>query len=303
MGGGVSQSEVVNEVNDMVADIFVNIALFCNTDDIATQTISIDCNPAPQANSIYELNGGCSECIQGVVDSHKRYYTFQRQAWERGDQIPGVAKPIDSDFQAVINEFVACTTTHCKACVAENLSQKTLIKSVLSCDAFNNVKNSISQPNRISAKITDNVISNITQQISSNQSIVINNQAGGVTMQQGLSQESAFHSVQTYLSRTNLFNSILSSEQWTLLQKLANEQNTIGSLGNTIVKAVKYLSKLLTNVVGKVVLFVMIMVGVIFVGILIYVSSKLIRKALKKQHDHDIMEKQKAEELPAFETF
>jgi len=325
----------------MVSTVFVNIALFCSTDDISTQTVSIDCEPANNgaaSDTIYELNSACTNCIQGVVASHTSYYDFQRQLWERGEQVPSVKKPIDSDFQAVIQEFIACTSTHCKACVAQNLSQKTLITSTLSCAAFNDVKNSISQQlmtsvtqkltnnqdmlaplaemlgasstnsivynitNRISSKITDNVISNIRQQISNNQAITINNGSGS-SSQTGLSQESAFHSVQTYLEKTNIFNTILDSAQWTLLENLANEQNTIGGLGNTIVKSVKYLSKLLTNVVGKVVLFVLLMVGIIFVGILLYVVTNLIRKELKKVHDHDIMEKEKADELPAFDSF
>lgn len=339
MGGGVSQMEVVNEVNDMVATIFTNIALFCSTVDTASQTISIECTPpVTDPNSIYELNSSCISCFSGVRDTRLQYYSFQEQAWKNGEQVPGVKMPIDQDFQDVIQQFISCTKNHCKACVAENLSQKTIIQSVLSCQAFNQVKNSINQQlmnsitqkltnnqdmlaplagalgakttndlvynltNRISVKITNNVISNIQQQISSQQSININN-GGGTLNQKGVNQQSAFHSIQTYLQRTNIFNNILSSQQWSLMQKLANEQNTVGSLGNTVVKSVAYLSKLLSNVVGKVVLFVLVMVGVIAVGILMYIVSNLIRKELKKQHDKDIQKQALAEHLPVFETF
>jgi hypothetical protein len=339
MGGGVSQEALVNVVNNMVADIFVNIALYCNSTNTSSQTILIECNPAnitPTSNTVYELNSACNNCLQNVVANHLNYYQFQQQLWENGDIVPSVKKPIDSDYQAAINEFVSCTTTHCKACVAQNLSQKTVVKSVTSCAAFNNVKNTIDQQlmaqitqqltnnqdmlaplaemlgasttndivynitNRISSKITDNVISNIQNQISSQQSIVLNQSSGNDS---GMTQESSFHSVQSYLEKTNIFNDILEKSQWDLLQNLVNEQNTIDSLGNTVVKAVGYLSKLLTDVVGKVVLFIMIMVGVIFVGIVIYIITHLIQKEVRKQHEKDLVMEEKSEKVPVFETF
>lgn len=45
MGGSQSQSEIVNEMNDMTATVIVNIALFCNATSIGDQTISINCTP------------------------------------------------------------------------------------------------------------------------------------------------------------------------------------------------------------------------------------------------------------------
>lgn len=338
MGGGVSQEALVNVVNNMVAQIFVNISLFCNSTNTSSQTVNIKCVPpnfSPGGTNIYELNPGCDACLQNVVNNHLNYYKFQQQLWEAGDIKPGVNKPIDDDYQAAINEFVSCNLTHCKACVAQNLSQTTVIKSVTGCTAFNDVQNSINQQlmaaisqqltnnqdmlaplaemlgasttndviynitNRISSQITTTVISNIQNQISSQQSINLNN----VGNADSLTQQSAFASVQTYLAQTNIFNNILQDEQWTLLQELVNEQNTIDSLGNTIVKAVGYLSKLLTDVVGKVVLFVMIMVGVIFIGVVIYVITSLIQKEVKKQHEKDVVLQEQSEKVPVFQTF
>lgn len=338
MGGGISQQELVKQVDDIVANVFVNIALYCNTDDIATQTINITCDVqgvVSNLGSIYELNTTCEECFDTVVNRHLEYYGFQRELWKKGIQTPGVQKPIDSDYQNAINQFILCASS-CKACDVENVSQKTVIKSVLNCQAFNNVKNSINQQlmtsiaqkltnnqdmlaplaemlgasttndviinltNRISAKLTDNVISNISQQISSNQVINIDITGSNIT---GQTQDSAYHSVLTYLGTTNIMNTILSDEQWKVLQTLINDQNTINSLGNTVVKAVSYFSKMLDNVVGQVVFFVLVLVAVVFVGIVLYVITKLIRKALKKEKDHQMAAAIKADHVSAFETF
>jgi len=339
MGGSVSQEALVSIVNDMVAEIFVNIAVYCNSTNTSSQTISIECNPAnitPSSNTIYELNASCQACFQGVTDNHLNYYKFQKQLWEAGDIAPGVQKSIDSDYQDTINGFIACGTLHCKACVTQDLSQMSIIQNVTNCSAFNNVQNSISQQlmaqitqqltnnqdmlaplaemlgasttneittniaNRISSKITTNVVSNIQNQISSQQSIVLNQNSANIS---GMTQQSSFHSIQTYLAKTNIFNDILTQSQWDVLQNLVNEQNTIDSLGNTVVKAVGYLSKLLTNVVGKVVLFIMILVGVIFVVIVIYIISSLIRKEVRKQQEKDQVMEKKAETVDVFETF
>lgn len=334
MGGGISQQEVVNEVNTMVANVMVNIALYCNTQNINSQTVTIDCHPVlSDPDSVYEANDACRNCMANIVAAQLAYYNTQREAWN--NRPATVDKPIDSDFQNVINAFVTCTTQRCKACDAQNISLSSVISSTLGCNAFNNVKNSLTQKltasvsqaltnnqdmlsplaemlgassysdvvynitNRISAQITDNVISDVQQTLNANQSVTINTD----TTANAITQKSALTSVVNYLEKSDIMNNIFSDSEWTTLQDLVNDQNTIGSVGNTVSKAVSYLSRMLTNVVGKVVLFVLILVGVIFMGIVIYVITQAVRKGLKKQHDKNVQEKAQAEALPAFERF
>lgn len=63
------------------------------------------------------------------------------------------------------------------------------------------------------------------------------------------------------------------------------------------------MSKALTNIVGKVVIFVVALVIVVFIAVVLYVGTQLIKKGLRKQHDKDIALKTQAETVPAFETF
>jgi hypothetical protein len=338
MGGSSSRSEIVNMTNDMVATIFTNIALSCNGETMSTQTTDINClppvtNPPPQ--NVYELNSGCQKCFNDIVVSQQEYYNFQRELWAAGEQNPSVKKPIDQDYQNVIAEFIACTA-NCKACNVSNVSQKTTISSVINCTSFNTVKNNIDQQlvasitqnltnnqdglspiatmlgttstqdvvtnltNRISSKITDTVIANVSQQISASQTLNI---MAGSTNINGVQQQSAYSSITTYLQKTNIFNTIFSEEQWTVLQTLLNDQNTLGDLGNVVVKGATYIEKMLTNSVGKVVLFVLIMVGVVIAGVVLYVISQLIRNAVQKQKEKDLHMEHVAEEQPVFETF
>ena len=320
--GGVSQTAVVNVCNEMTTNVFINIALSCNSTNISNQTISLTCNPTGPhytSQNIYENNPACKKCLQNVVDSRLRYYELQRNLWKT--QPAAVQGSIDDDYQQVINEFVSCSQ-NCKACILENVSQSTVIQSTTDCQAFNNVKSSISQKmlaevtqgltnnqdllaplaqmlgasstadvitnvsNRITACITDEVITNIKSQISSNQVMTFGFSGGGGAVS-GQTQDSAFNSIQSYLGNTNIFANVLSESQISVLQELVNEMNTIDSLGNVIVKSVGYLSKLLTNVVGQVVFAIFILFIVLFLGIVLYISTKLIQKSLRKRQEKE----------------
>ncbi len=337
MGGKLSQQEVVNETNDLVANVIVNVALFCNTQDIGSQSIGIVCSSLATESTIFELNASCEQCYKDIKTSATSNYQWQESLWSRGEQEPSVRKPIDSDFQDTIQKFVGCAK-RCKACPISDLSQKTVIESTEDCEAFNNVKNAINQKlmtgitqklvnnqdmlsplaqvlgasttnsivynltNRISAKLSDNIISEVKQQINVQQTIEINN-GGGTLNQTGQSQSTAIHAVQTFLERNNVFNTIFSEDQWNLLQRLVNDQNTVSSLGNTVVKSVEYLNKLLTNIVGKVVFAVLVMVGVVFLGVIVYIVTKLIQRRLKKNQLKEQTVQRQADKLPAFEAF
>jgi uncharacterized membrane protein len=95
----------------------------------------------------------------------------------------------------------------------------------------------------------------------------------------------------------------LSSSDWTELQTLINDQNTINTLGNSVVKPITYIRKMLNNVVGQVVIFVLVLVGLLVVGIFLYVLTNFIRSAVKKQHAKDLHKAALADLEPAFETF
>jgi len=335
--GGISQSAIVNQTNIMVSNVIVNIALYCNTQDISDQMISVKCNPQYQnASIVWEQNSSCQACVVNVTNNQLQYYKNVERLWN--SKPAGVSLPINQDFQNIINDFVSCGLNSCKACVLENVSQSSVITSVLNCQAFNNVQNTISQQmiaqvtqnltnnqdmlaplaemlgssstsdviynvtNRIMTLLTEDVVANLTQQVSNNQTLSLNLH-GGETQIIGSTQNSAYNSVMKYLGDTNLLNNILESSQWDELLQLYNEQNTIDSLGNTIVASVNLLTQLLNNVVGQVVIIVLCLVVVIFLAMVIYVITNLIKNSVKKKHAKDELLSEQAEKVAAFESF
>jgi len=333
MGGSISQSEVIDSANSMVATIMTNIALYCSSTDTSTQNITVHCLPV--TSTIYELNEGCTTCINNVKASALAYYDQQQQLWTRGVMAAQVRKPIDADFQNIIQEFITCSVTSCKACTFNNLSQTTTVQSVLTCEAFNNVQNNINQQlmtqitqqltnnqdalsgfaaifghqtadityalaTRISAKITNNVVSDIEALITGNQSITW---SGGSEAISGWSQQNTFNNIQTYLNTNNVLNSILTQDQWTLFQSAANDQNTIDELGNLIVGATKWLKKISEFIVGKAMIAAICVLIFVTIVVILYITVKLITKAVKSQRAKDQHKLASAEKLQYFKAF
>ncbi len=329
---------IVNQINSIVSNIMVNVAVYCSSNSVADQVININCDPGYGQNPdvIYELNPACTNCIDNIVAAQQQKYSFQSKLWANGSQKPGVNGSIDSDFQNVIASFVACGIKSCKACVIQNASQTTTISSVLNCQAFTDVQNTITQQvsdqinqqltnnqdmlaplaemlgasstndviqnitNRIMSQITETLISNIQSQIQSQQTMTFDSGSSTVNV---VTQESAFTLVMAYLSKNQIFNNILDSSQWTNLENLINQQNTIGTLGDTVVQLVSYFTKLLSNIVGQVVFFVLILVGVVVFAIIIYITGNLISRAVQKRHEKQVDQEKAAQNLPAFESF
>lgn len=337
MGGNTSQQAVVNGINSMVADVFINIALFCNSNSTSQQTVNIKCQPyTDSATIIWELNPGCQKCIQGIVDAQLRYYKFQQDLW--ANRAPSVQGSIDTDYQNVISEFINCGSTACKACSVQNVSQNTVIQTVLNCAAVNNIQNTLNQQltaqitqnltnnqdllsplatmlgasttnsmitnltNRIEALITTNVIADITQQISNNQVLNITGSGGSLNVN-GSTQDSAFNSIMTYLGTNNIFNNVFQQAQWDVLQDLINEQSTIDTLGNLIPKSVGDLEKLVSNIVGQIVLAVLGMIFGVFLIEFFYMLDRVIQKAIQKKQTKDSELKRQADKVPIFEAF
>jgi H+/gluconate symporter-like permease len=122
---------------------------------------------------------------------------------------------------------------------------------------------------RVRNNIQKNTTSLVINSINNNQSIVLNTGSNGGSVSH-LSQHSAFNSVQEALRTTTLNNDIFSKAEFETLAKLYNEQNTLDSLGNVVVKATSTLAKMFNSVLGKVVIFTVAIVVAIFSFLFFY---------------------------------
>lgn len=315
MGGGSSKTVGTNIITEMVAQIITNITLSCSNSASSEQKIDVQCTP-PVDTSVkpvqpYENREACKTCMNNILASQLRAYDLQRSSWQFG--AVKVNLPIDTDYATVIQQFIACGTTQCKACVFQNLSQSTIIQSVVDCEAANTITNVIDQKltasitqqltnnqdfipglfqmlgasssqqivsnltNRISTKITQDVIAGVLNTIQNNQTLLLVN--ANVS---GQTQASSYTCAVTYLQKTDLFSSIFTDAQWQQLQDLYNEQNTTDELGNAAVKGLSSITRFLSSAIGKVVIAMLAVVAVVFVIGCVMGIVFAVRKQLQK---------------------
>lgn len=323
MGSSPSREVFVNKANEMTATVIQKIALDCNSYANTTQTVSLSCKPTLSDPAVpYEANPVCKACIQNVVDARMSYYAFQES---RLVETGGVAKPINEDYREIINAFVACGKSNCKACSIENVSQRSVVTQTTNCEAFNNVKNNVVQKlsvaiaqdlnnnqdflsaiagtlgagtsaevtenitNRMKTIITDELINRLQNQVEIDQTIEFN--VGGV-ISNGMSQETAVSSIMNFLTENNIFNDIFTEDELDSIQQLHNDQNTLDTLGQLAADSIGIFANLTATVVGQITLFVMILTAAIVAGVIIYsIYKKLKQNKNVVQQEKDLIQR------------
>jgi hypothetical protein len=320
MGGGSSKTVGTNIVNDMVAQIFTTVALSCASTKTSIQNIWVGCNPPldktlpPDQQQPYENQATCKNCIAAVVADQKSFYSLQQSSWRYGGKI-AVNLPIDQDYTTVLKKMIACGSI-CKACTYQNLSQSTIIQDITKCQSILSIQNTIDQKlnnaitqqltnnqdflaplaqmlgassvqqivsnltNRISTKITMDIVTAVANSIELNQTMVFK---GGSADANTISQQSSVNSIVAYFQKTQLFSTIMTDEEWRVVQDVYNNQNTIGDLGNATVKALRDITKFVSSAVGKVVVAMLLLVAFVFVSVLIIGLALFIKKKVAEQ--------------------
>lgn len=336
MGGTMSQNNVVKQVNQMVAEVITRMTLNCAATSDLNQIININCIPFDGVGStaVSENSAACRECYRNVLTTRKAYYELAtRQKTLAGTATLKLA--VDDDFHQVIDAFLECTNSgRCKSCVVDNLSQTMTIGNTTDCQALNNIKNTLNNQlmdqvtqkltnnqdclaplaqllgastsqnlvqnitSRITSKISETFLEDVRNTINQNQNITVTNSSSA-----NMSQNSVITSVETFLEKNQVFNTILNEQQWQDLADLYNQQNTVNEFGDTVVKSINIFAKMIKSVTGKVMFFILILTAVVFVGVVIYVLVMIIRKAVAAQKKKEFAKKQAAEHNAAFQTF
>ena len=310
-----AKAVLLTNINNIVASTFTQITQTCAAEVSSEQIINVSCNPTLSGDvnnpnsQPYENHDACKLCIENVKLNALAAYEQQRAAWENGERAI-VRKPIDQDFQSVLSEMTLCGT-RCKACVFQDLSQQTVITGVTECRALNTIENQITQllsanvdqtlsnnqdflspltqlfgaksrqdvvftiTNRIKPLISIEVKDAIINQISNSQVITLTSSTNATVT--GTTQQSAFNAITTFLSATKIFNNVFSEEELESFQTLVNTQNTVDSLGNAVVAGTTAFARMIKGVLGKIVVAVFAVVGVVFlsiVGYLVYTKIK-----------------------------
>ena len=128
----------------------------------------------------------------------------------------------------------------------------------------------VSVVNRINQILTTNVISDIVQTIQNNTSYSITSSGG--TVVKGITQNTAYTSVMSYLTTTDIMDQMFSSSEWTTLTTAYNTQNTIGELGAFAVGLSSIFRRLVHSVLGQVMLVAWGIAAALF-GILVFYTA------------------------------
>jgi hypothetical protein len=322
---GHSQTTLLTAVNTIVTSIFISVALECSSLASTNQITSIQC-PVSDVSQTPENSLGCRNCFFSIYSEYVAYMTLQQNKWNQGGVglVVKVDKPIEDDFHDLIQKGINCGLSMCKKCVASNLSQQTAISTSLTCQALNNIQNTLDQ--QLTAKITNQlennrdllaplaslfggdsstVVANVVNRISTavkrsdvnkiiqaiQNSQTINIVGGSRTV--NVSQSSATNSVMTYLVQNNITNNILSQAEWDILLQNISTQNTLGTLGEGLVKAVSILADLATSTIGKVMYGILVAMGIILAGTIIWLVTKFVKR---KGEEHKLEQQQQQQQ-------
>jgi len=243
-------------------------------------------------------------CIDYYTDLKKQYAIKndnQRRQWVQS-RIES-RKPIDETLRELLVDFVEHGKQRCKSCVFTDVSQSTTISSTENCEALNSARAKITQKvaDKVNQTLTDNkdllaplatmlgasssssvrdnttsrimacmssdILNKARNQVSVNQTLHFSfgNGSGGTDLN-GVTQESTVNSVQKFFTKNKVFDSMYTDEEWSELKNLYDNRNTIGTLGDATVKATGIVGKMMNSVMGKVMLFVLVVTALIVGG-------------------------------------
>jgi hypothetical protein len=317
MGGSSSRKVIANDASDMIAKAYVNISQSCTVSESANQSLEFNCDPyhnSVNVGDIYENNSTCENCFKRELEARQNYYALQESLW-KNDGNAKVNLNIVTDYKDFYGKMIACGQ-FCKACNFEDISQFTVFKATTDCQAINNIKTQMSQKltaliqqklsnnqdalsplaqmlgakssqevvqnltSRMSVLLSDTVIDKMNSKINQNQSTKFFQQGGDSTY--GIHQKSVVKNITSFLSSNNITDKIFQQQEWEQLQTLMNQQNTIDEVGKTVSKIATEASKIIDNIVGKLMIFILVLTGLIVFSI----TFMLLIRYIKRKTEH-----------------
>lgn len=281
MGGGSSREVITNHMNEITAEVITSITMDCAQQTASAQSIDITCEPVLTDPSIpYENSTACRTCLGNVRDQALlRYRLIENTFGSRSADIP---LTVTDDFTTIITQMTECMKT-CKACYLQGISQNTIVDLQTECESLNTISNKISQElltkvrqelevrkdaisgfagilgtrdtqstvtnitNRMRAKITNDVLTQVRNNVNSTQNLSFNLGSGAVS---GINQYNTFQNVVSYLEENQIFNNVFTTAEIDQFNSLYDDSNTIGALGSIASKSAQAFAKLTKSVTG-----------------------------------------------------
>lgn len=304
---------IINASNQIVATAILQSLNYCTQVADTWQSINITCNPVMPAGEVYEGNKACGTCVEDVFLGMLNQHQLERKQWDRETPTDiGVRLDINSEYTLLMGRVGTCGLVSCKACTLANVSQNNILTVDSSCystltnttffqanlsslvqqqllnnqdvlagvaKAFgNNDVSTLTEDitNRISSQVNENFLQEFVNQLKSTQIININ--STGSFSGNGIAQINIFQLATQYVQDQSVITNSLPSEMFTMIEQVANEQNTLNDVGTLTFEATVGFTAALSNVVGQVMIATLALLGVVVVAIVAYAGYKFIRK-------------------------
>jgi len=233
---------------------------------------------------------------------------------------PG-AKPsaLLADYAQFYDAMLEAQEQSCKACVFKGISQNSTLVMTTGCKALQNVRNTMESKvvqgveqalsrntdvlgsiatligakststvvtnvaSRVNSAISDKVLSDIRNQISVAQNVVIDGE-GSISVNRA-TQTSTVAAIQTYLAKNDVFNGIFSDSEWSNLQVLLDRQATIDTALQGVGAVALFSGDLLSGMLKSAAVFAVFLAGLVLLGIIVYFIVRAIKSKGKKPAD------------------
>jgi len=307
-----SKTALINATQEIVATAIVTSLNQCNAASDSAQNITIKCNPVIPSDAtydVYEGNPACGRCNTAVFTGMLKQHEMERKMWESGPA--QVRLPIDQEFILLLGRMGTCGTVTCKACALANVSQVNIISSNNSCyqtmtntNVFKTNLNTLinqqllsnqdvlagvaqafgkNDSEKISEDITSFISTNVTSTFLNDVVTKINNQqtievTGASTFSNNVSQYSVFNAALDSVIQEQIIERSISDAMFTLIEQVANQQNTLSSVGEILFTSTITFVSAVNNIVGQVMIATLVALGVVVLFILGFVLYKVIKK-------------------------
>lgn len=303
---------VINATNQIVATAIVQSLNYCTQIAETWQDINITCDPQLPSGEVYEGNAACKTCVEDVFQGMLEQHAMERKMWGRENPADvRVRLDINSEYTLLLGRVGTCGMVACKACTLANVSQGNILTANSACNdtlkntdifktnlsalvqqqllnnqdvlagvakkfASNNVTTLTETiTNKISTNVTSTFLNDFVDSLQNTQIIRLDTPSFSG---QGIAQNNVFQLAAQYVSSNGVAENSFDSDTWTIIQQVANEQNTLNDLGTLTFQATIGFAQAVDNVVGQVMIATLVVLAVVVLVIIGYASYKFIRK-------------------------
>lgn len=305
-----SKKGIINATQRIIAKSLMLSITNQSSQTVQNQQIDIKCNPElPPGATVYEDNQTCRDCMEAVF----RGWTLQHNrehnqiVSEKGKAT--VKTPIDAEYRSIRDRLKACGTETCKACSLDHVTQTSFIAvdqvvsdvAKIQTEFKNNLTEQLTQTftqnkdilsaalkvfqhnsdlkslvqtiqTNIETQITNRFVTDVVSVVQSSQ--VINVVSTGTTEVNFVTQDSMLVSIQKKVADDQVVTKAFSSTVLDQLTKFANEQSTLGELGQFIDKSFTSTADVIGSSAGHILIGAIIALGTVLLVVVSYFAYR-----------------------------